>query len=72
MAKHRRTNKHIPLIDVIDVRACLEHYLVSLMEDASQAATYAKRRYVTSKDVYLARRLRGETITKRDTLDVMV
>nr|BAE79475.1 histone 3 [Conocephalum conicum] len=38
----------------------VESYLVSLFEDTNLCATHAKRVTIQSKDIQLARRLRGE------------
>ncbi|ORX96525.1 histone H3.2 [Basidiobolus meristosporus CBS 931.73] len=40
-----------------------EAYLVGLFEDTNLAAIHAKRVTIQTKDIYLARRLRGETYT---------
>ena len=43
------------------VQTSAEDYLVKLFEDASLCASHAKRVTVQDKDIYLARRIRGET-----------
>lgn len=48
------------------IRQAAEGYLVRLMEDANLCAIHAKRVTITRKDIYLARRIRGE-INRNDT-----
>jgi len=43
------------------VQTSAEDYLVKLFEDASLCAAHGKRVTVMDKDIYLARRIRGET-----------
>jgi histone H3 len=43
------------------VQTSAEDYLVKLFEDASLCAAHGKRVTVQDKDIYLARRIRGET-----------
>ena len=43
------------------VQTSAEDYLVKLFEDASLCASHGKRVTVQDKDIYLARRIRGET-----------
>lgn len=45
---------------VIALQEASEAYLVSLFEDSNLCAIHAKRATVTSKDIQLAGRIRGE------------
>ena len=44
------------------IQEAVEAYLVSLFEDTNLCAIHAKRVTITSKDMYLARRVRGERV----------
>ena len=44
------------------IQEAVEAYLVSIFEDTSLCAIHAKRVTIQSKDIQLARRLRGENI----------
>jgi len=42
------------------LRGALEAYMVTLLQDANQFAIHAGRKVVESRDIQLARRIRGE------------
>jgi histone H3/H4 len=48
---------------LIALQEASEAYLVGLMEDTNLCAIHAKRVTIMSKDMHLARRIRGETLT---------
>ena len=45
---------------ILALQEAAEAYLVSLMEDTNLAALHAKRKTIMTKDMQLARRIRGE------------
>ena len=45
---------------ILAIQESAEYYLVSVFEDANLCAIHAKRVTIQSKDIRLARRLRGE------------
>ena len=45
------------------IQQCVESYMVSLFEDTQLCAIHAKRATVMTKDMRLARRIRGEILT---------
>ena len=45
------------------IQECIEGYMVSLFEDTNLCAIHARRVTIMSKDMKLARRIRGETTT---------
>ncbi|XP_037431875.1 histone H3.3-like [Triticum dicoccoides] len=47
---------------VLALQEAAEAYLVGLFEDTNLCAVHAKRVTIMSKDVYLARRIRGERL----------
>ncbi|CAM0877077.1 unnamed protein product [Alopecurus aequalis] len=47
---------------VLALQEAAEAYLVGLFEDTNLCAVHAKRVTIMSKDVYLARRIRGEKL----------
>lgn len=47
---------------IIALQEAAEAYLVSLFEDANLCAIHAKRVTIMTKDIHLARRIRGERV----------
>ena len=54
---------HTVLNTISDIYAIIEQYLLSLVAEARISAMYAKRPYLTPKDIYLAQHLRGESVS---------
>lgn len=61
IALNFKTDARFQTSSVIALQEATEAYLVGLFEDANLCAIHAKRVTVMPKDMYLARRLRGET-----------
>jgi histone H3 len=55
-----KSSLHFPSSTMGALQECIESYLVSLFEDTNLCAIYANRVPIQSKDIQLARRLRGE------------
>ena len=55
-------------LSMLALQEASEAYLIGLLEDTNLAAMHAKRVTIMPRDILLARRLRGEIITKPDAV----
>lgn len=53
---------------VLALHEASEAYMVGMFEDTNLCALHAKRVTIMPRDIFLARRLRGETFTKPDAV----
>jgi histone H3 len=53
---------------VLALQEASEAYMVGMFEDTNLCALHAKRVTIMPRDIYLARRLRGEIFTKPDAV----